>query len=224
MGEDPWRKRAANPDAFDRMEKGEYERIKPILIGLLDELKCGGKIRTDFKKGEWGRLRGLISQTKNTSESHNRLLHLFERPAKEWLKQVEEIGFKETDMTQMYFVLASTGAILHIEHFKQLVLFVMKDVRSFKVSDFYKTMAEVAPKSWRKLMPFLNSKLRNAFAHGAYALDGENVVLYKDARLDKSEKMSFSDFMILAKKHSVHYVCLIDVLNEKKKDGFFHLA
>jgi hypothetical protein len=187
----------------------------------LDELKCGGKIRTDFKKGEWGRLEGLISQTKNTSESHNRLLDLFRRPIKEWLEQVEKIGFKETNMTQMYFVLASTGAILHIEHFKQLVLFVMKDV-SFKISDFYKTMQQVAPRSWRKLRPFLDSKLRNAFAHGAYAFDGQNVVLYEDARLDKSEKMRLSDLMILTKKHSVHYICLVDLLNEKKKGGFFY--
>jgi len=83
-------------------------------------------------------------------------------------------------------------------------------------------MEEEAPKSWKKLRPYIDNNTRNSFAHGMWAEENKQIVLFKDAKLELYEKLGLADFMIKAKEQNVLYICLSYVIARKMETDFFN--
>lgn len=92
---------------------------------------------------------------------------------------------------------------------------------SHDVSKFSTTMQIAAPKTWPQLKPFVDNPFRNALAHGTYATINDKIVLFKDAKLEESEKMEVSEFLTRTKKQNVLFLCLYNVMAARKNSGFF---
>ena len=135
-------------------------------------------------------------------------------------KALEGFGFNDVNYVYLLVELAVLLLITDTETFKTLLLFHLKDV-SYKASDFVKTMKRFAPKSWTKLEPFINNKFRNSLAHGTWAIENNQIVLFENAKLVPFEKLELIDFLIRSREQNVLFACLSSVISEKIVNGFF---
>jgi hypothetical protein len=219
-----WSSRVANVDAFGEKEKELWNQIEPILNDVLDELKRNGFIETIFVQKEADALWSCISKQDTFSHVSNVLLHLSDKEkASKFVKLNAQFGLDEATVVAAYIMTVLSLSVLKTELFKLFLLFHMKRGRgvSHRVSSFNITMKGSAPDNWPKLEPFVDSPLRNALAHGTYALVNHKIVLFDDARLEPLEELQLSDIMMRTKDQDVLFQCLINVIQRKTKEGLF---
>ncbi len=224
LGPIDWSQKVANPDALGIREKELWVKVEPIVGELLDELKRNGLIETVFVQKEAEALWSCVSKLDDFSRAHNVLLHLSDSKEKafEFTNTNTKFGFDERTIVTIYVMAALTLSVLKTEVFKLVLLFHMKRSKriSHSVSRFVPTMQDSAPIAWAKLKQFVDNPLRNALAHGTYALVGDKIVLYDDATLEPIEKLELGDIMIRIKDQDVLFQSLINVLQAKARDGF----
>jgi hypothetical protein len=218
-----WKDVVSNPEAMGDAEKKLWSEIEPILNEVLDELQRNGKIEIVQTEAEIDRFISTMRKLDDFALAHNALIDLFSQPTPQpFLEATSKFGFDENKVIYMYIASAVTVAILSIELFKTMMLFVMKDV-DFTVSRFSGTMASAAPTSWPKLKPYIDNDFRNALAHGTYAIINKKVLLFKDAKLlppdDPEAEMSLDRFMTRVKNTNVLHKCFLSVYLSKLKSG-----
>lgn len=218
---DIWGNRALNAEALGEGEKKFYCEIEPILNELLDELKANGKIEITFIKAKQDRLKNIIDNLQRINLNHNLLISLFDEPlCTKFLKDNAKYGFNDGNLANLYVQMVVMLTITTTELFKALILFHLRGV-SQRVSTFYQVMGQFAPTAWQKLKPYVDSQFRNSLAHGTWALENKQIILFDDAELIPFETLNLQDFMTKAKKQNVLITCLFNVLAEKKQANFF---
>lgn len=218
---DIWDNRVLNKEALGEGEKKLYCEIEPILNELLDELKVNSKIEISFTGSEQQHLKNILDNLQQVNVNHNLLIALFDEPiCSRFLTVNNEFNFKEPNLVSLYLHTSVLLCVTTTELFKALLLYHLKGV-SHKVSKFCETMQQFAPIAWAKLRPYVDSNFRNTLAHGTWALENKQVVLFDDAKLIPNEKLDLDKFMLKTKKQNVLFLCLINVLAERKKANFF---
>jgi hypothetical protein len=220
--EDFWKDRVLNPNALRQGEKDLWKQIEPILSDLLDELKANGKIEISFTSIEMKHLGSLTDSMSQTSMNYNSLINLFDHQEEfqRFRKATSEFGFDESKWVNLYVEVGALLCVLSTELFKALILFHLKDV-DHHIGSFPNTMGEVAPTTWQRLKPYVDSPFRNSLAHGAWALENKKIVLFDDAKLVPYDKLDLDEFMIKIKKQNVLYICLTYMIANKKNEKFF---
>jgi hypothetical protein len=133
-----------------------------------------------------------------------------------FLSTNKEFSITEQNLVNLYLQTSVLLCVTTTEFFKALLLYHLKGV-SHKVSKFCLTMNHFAPTAWNKLRPYVDSDFRNTLAHGTWAVENRQVVLFNDAQLNLNEQLPLAEFMLKTKKQNVLLLCLINVLNERKK-------
>ena len=211
-----WTTKVANPEAIGEAEKAQWSRVEPILIELLDELWESDKVETLFEQKEKAALRRCIEKQDDLGRLYNLLLSLSDTKDKfeEFVQAAGKFGFTEPIAVLNFVFVAISSTLLKTELFKLVLLFHLK-VDNKSVASFPGIMEKVAPKSWDKLKPLVESPLRNALAHGTYAVQPGSLTIFKNAQLTQPEEMAFGDFIIKTKTQDVLLQCLINVLKDK---------
>ena len=217
-----WNQRVANPEALGEGEKEFWNKIEPIINELLEELKANGKIEISFTHDEKQQLDNVLDNLTQTGKSLNLLFGLFKdaENGKRFNDVTSEFGFEESNWINLLIETIVFHSILNTESFKLILLCHLKDV-DLKVSRFNLTMTKFAPVAWSKLKPYVYSNFRNSLAHGTWALEKKQVVLYEDAELIAYEKLDLADLFIKTKDQNVLFICLVNVLAEKNMANFF---
>jgi hypothetical protein len=220
--EDYWKERVVNPKAFGDKEKELWKQIEPILFELLDEVKANGKIKTAFFPDEMKHIGSIVDNYNQTSLNHNLLLHLADslEKSQRFLEATSEFGFDESKSVSLFVEVGVLLVILSTELFKVFLLFHLKDV-DHAVSRFSITMGEVAPKTWKKLKPYVDSPFRNSLAHGTWTIENKKIILFRDANFNPLEELNLAEFMMRAKTQNVQYSCLKYVIDKNMMAGFF---
>jgi hypothetical protein len=211
-----------NPEAMGESEKKIWKRCEPILNELLEELKANGKIEISYTQSEADHLNGIIENLNLIGTNNNLLINQGEsiEKAGKFVKALSEFGFNDSTSAHLYVEVAAFLSIQDFECFKTALLFHLKDV-DFQVFNFAKTMQEFAPRTWKKLRPLLDNKLRNSVAHGLWGIENKQIVLFEDAKLTPFAKLSLSQFIIRVKTQNLLFSCLMNLIHKKMKDGFF---
>lgn len=218
---DIWKSRVLNAEALGQGEKKLYGEIEPILNELLDELKVQGKIEISFNGSRQQHLKNILDNLQQISVNHNLLVALFDEPlCSRFLTTNNEFNIKEPNLVNLYLHTSVLLCVTTTEFFKAMLLYHLKGV-SHKVSKFCQTMQQFAPTSWNKLRPYVDSNFRNTLAHGTWAVENKQVVLFDDAQLILNESLPLTEFMLKTKKQNVLLLCLINVLAERRKANFF---
>jgi hypothetical protein len=225
LGSVDWSRRVANPEGLGPREKKLWSDIEPVIHRVLDELKRNGVIETVFVQKEIDALWSCIVKQDVFSKVSNVLLHISdsEEKAAEFVKLNARFGLDEHTVVADYILSALSLSILKTELFKLVLLFNLKrgGKLSHAVSKFSSTMDGVAPKTWPELKPFVDNPLRNALAHATYALADDKVVLFDDATLEPIEELDLGHIMMRAKDQDVLFQCLLNILDDRAKHGFF---
>jgi len=219
-----WTKLAANPDdAFGKKEKALWLKLEPIIGELLDELKGHGKIETVFVGAEMDDLEVVIRNQQKCALNYNRLIHA--GTASAFLDALVPFGFDEYSTADLFVQTAILLTILTSELFRILLLFHAKGLNSEGTlgSMLHELRGtEFAPKAVAKLRQYVGIEFRNALAHGLVGTKAKKIVLYKNCKFEILEIMDLADFMMRSKTQSVMTQCLVNVIVERKRAGFFH--
>jgi len=217
-----WNLTVANPEALGDAEKKRWLEVEPVLTQVLDELWNGDKIETVFEIRDKTAFASCIRKVDEFSRVHNALIDptRTRETASSFTNAIMKFGWDESMIVLDYILVAISLAVLKIELFKLVLLFHLKDLENRSIGNFSRTMKGVAPVSWKKLGPLVNSPLRNALAHGTYAIGPPRMVLYQDAKLEQAEEMVLGEFITNAKAQDVLLQCLIYLL---RKRGFYAL-
>jgi hypothetical protein len=221
-----WKSLAANPEAFGEAEKKLYSTLEPILCEMLDELKTNNRIETVYVRAELDDLMVVLHSLEDCGRSYNLLLHAIGNLDKgtSFIQALAPFGFDETSTVNLLIQIGVFGAMLSIEMFRTTLLFHSKGLNpKATINELMRELEskDAAPKAVEKLRPYLDPSFRNAVAHGIFGLQGKEIVLYRNAKFEILEKLSLADFMMRSKKQSTLTHCLINVIAEKKRTGFF---
>jgi len=219
---DLWKKWVSNPEAIGESEKTTWLELQNILIELLHELKNNGKAELNFTESEIYHLKKLLKNYNEMVSTFNKIMDTTDNLeiAKNFVQEIGKFGFNDTNYVYLLVELAVISIITDTESFKTLLLFHLKDV-DYKVSEFVNTMKKNAPQSWKKLKPFVNNKFRNLLAHGCWAMENDQVVLFENAKLVPIMKLDYVEFLLKVKEQSLLFGCLVSVISEKIEKGFF---
>jgi hypothetical protein len=211
-----------NPEVLGKGGEKYWKEIEFIISELLDELEANGKIKHVFVPIEMEHMSHVINNIYQLGINSNWVLHLLYPPEnfKSFLAVSSKFGFDETKAVNLFIQTSVLSCVLHTELFKTLLLFHLTKI-NHRTSQFPNTMEKAAPKSWKKLKPHVDSNFRNSLAHGTWAIENNQVVLFEDAELVPYERLNFDKFLIKAKKQNILYSCLAGIIIQRFKAGFF---
>ena len=218
-----WKKYISNPDeAIGEDEKKVWMELQCILNDLLLELKNNRKVEINFTKSEINHVKKLLKSRNEVVANFNKIMDTTDtwEKTQSFLQAIREFNFDDVNYVYLIVELAILLMITDTECFKTLLLFHLKDV-NYKASSFLTTMKKDAPKSWKKLKPFIDNKFRNALAHGTWAIEKNHVVLFEDAKLVPFENLDLGNFLGKVKKQNLLFGCLSSVISDKIEKEFF---
>jgi hypothetical protein len=219
-----WSSLVANPESLGPAEKKLWLEVKPKVTNLWEELKQNGKIESVYVRKEREHLGSVMDRLDLASKINNVLLHTMDNRenARRFAEATKQFGVNDQIHAGMYLQAALFSTMLEIELFKLVILFHLKDV-DFDVSKFPNIMEKAAPASWKELKPYVDNEFRNAIAHGTLSIRNKKVTIYRDAKLTPARRpMELADFMMRMKRQNVLYICLLNVLWDLTKSGWFH--
>lgn len=208
-----------DPEELGETEKERWKKIEPVILELLEELKKGGKLKSVTLPG--GKfLPAVMRKLEAFRRVHYFFNNVFEDPNyKEILELNSKYGLDESTVITAYAMASFSVAMLSTELFKLLLLFFTKGLNP-SVARFNETIKKAAPNTWSKLEPFVDNKLRNAVAHGTYAIVDNRIQLFRNAILELDEEMSLTDFITRLIDQSILYQVLVSVMAEKLRQKY----
>ena len=215
-----------NPEALGEKERELLNQLVSILDDLLEELKSGEQIETVFVQAEVDDLTAVLTTLSECGMNYNCLLDLteFGERRKELFEVAEKFRIEESNFANMVIQLGAFGAVLGIEFFRTLLLFIVAGSElapEDPIGTVLWKLKKIAPNSSQKLEPHLDIEFRNSLAHGLFTQRGGKVILYKNAKFEILKEMDIAHFMIGIKRANVLSMALMEVFNRKVKSGFF---
>ena len=201
-----WKKWITNPESLVKSEKILWIELEGVIIDLLNELKANGKIENSFTPSELTHFKKMLNNRNYISENFEKIANT-----------------TDSDVNYVYMLveLSIMNLINDNETIKNVLLFILKDIKGYKTTNFRSTMREFAPNNYKRLEPYLNSKFRNSLAHGTWAIENNQIVLFEDAKLVPFEKLELLDFLLNVRKQNVVFGCIWSVISDKIEKRFF---
>jgi hypothetical protein len=218
-----WRKWIENPNTLVDSEKIVWMELQDIISNLLNELNTKNKIENNFTPSELIHFKKMLKNRNNISENFEKMANTtdsFEINT-DFVNTIKKFDFTDVNYIYMLVELSIMNLINDNETIKTVLLFVLKDIKGYKATDFRATMKEFAPINYKRLEPYLNSKFRNSLAHGTWAIENNQIVLFEDAKLVPFERLELLDFLLKVRKQNVVFGCIWSVISDKIEKGFF---
>jgi hypothetical protein len=223
MIEELWKKWVANPEEIAESEKVIWLELQQIISDVLTELKGNNKIETNFTSSELVHFKKMMNTRNNIADNFGKIADTTDTWEKvnDFIDAIKKFNFTEVDYIYIIVELSVMNIIMDSETFKTLLLFHLKDIRSHKSTEFTPAMKNFAPISYNRLEPYINNKFRNSLAHGTWAIEDNQIVLFEDAKLVPFERLELLDFLLKVRRQNILISCLSSVISDKKEKGFF---
>jgi hypothetical protein len=222
--EELWRKYIANPDAIGQSEKIIWIELQEIFSDILTELKLNNKIEMNFTHSEISHFKKMMTTRNNIAENFGKIVRTTDSMKKgyDFLNAIKNFDFNDVNYVYLIVELSVMNMLTDIEAFKILLLFHLKDVGKCRAIDFMQILQKNAPVNFKKLEPYITeNKIRNSLAHGSWAMENNQIVLFEDANLIPYKKLEIVDLLEMVKKQNMLIGCLSCVISDKIDKAFF---
>ena len=218
-----WNKWIENPNTLVDSEKIVWLELQGIINDLLNELHTKNKIRKSFTPDELTHLKKMLKNRNYISENFEKIANTTDSLEinANFVGTIRKFNFTDINYVYMLVELSIMNLINDNETIKTVLLFHLKEIKGYKATDFATTMKEFAPINYKRLEPYLNSKFRNSLAHGTWAIENNQIVLFGDAKLIPFEKLEVIDFLLKVREQNVVLGCIWSVISDKIEKGFF---
>ena len=221
--EELWKKWVVNPDEIAESEKIVWMELQSIIRDLLNELNVHNKIENNFTPSELVHFKKMLKTRNHVSENFGKIADTTDswEISTDFLNAIRKFDFTDENYVYLLVELSIMNLITDSETFKTLLLFHLKDINSHKVTDFTRTLKNFAPINYKRLEPYITNKFRNSLAHGTWAIENNQIVLFEDAKLIPFEKLEIVDFLLRVRRQNLLLSCLSSVISDKIEKGFF---
>jgi hypothetical protein len=222
--EELWKKYIANPDAIGESEKIIWIELQEIFSDILTELKTNNKIENNFTHSEINHFKKMMTTRNNIAENFGRIVETTDSSKKGYafLNAIKNFNFNDVNYVYLIIELSIMNMITDIEAFKILLLFHLKDIGKCRAIDFLQILQKYAPVNSKRLEPYItNTKIRNSLAHGTWAMENNQIVLFDDANLIPFKKLEIIELLEMVKKQNILIGCLSSVISDKIDKDFF---
>jgi hypothetical protein len=222
--EELWKKYIANPDAIGESEKIIWIELQEIFSDILTELKTNNKIENNFTHSEINHFKKMMATRNNIAENFGRIVETTDSSKKGYafLNAIKNFNFNDVNYVYLIIELSIMNMITDIEAFKILLLFHLKDIGKCRAIDFLQILQKYAPINSKRLEPYItNTKIRNSLAHGTWAMENNQIVLFDDANLIPFKKLEIIELIEMVKKQNILIGCLSSVISDKIDKDFF---
>jgi hypothetical protein len=218
-----WKKWITNPDTLVESEKIVWIELQGIISDLLNELNTKNKIENNFTHSELIHFKKMLKNRNYISENFEKIANTTDSLEinANFVNAIKKFDFTDENYIYMLVELSIMNLINDNETIKTILLFILKDIKGYKATDFSRTMKEFAPLNYKRLEPYLNSKFRNSLAHGTWAIENNQIVLFEDAKLIPFERLEVLDFLLKVRKQNVVFGCIWSVISDRIEKGFF---
>jgi len=112
--------------------------------------------------------------------------------------------------------------------FKTSLLFFLEEeegiTKKMTLGQLLRQIKEISPSIGTRLERMIDTKLRNALAHGTFwFMESGRVFLATNSYLEEVEEITLTEFWIEVRKMSIIGIAFIDTLHQKIKEGYFKL-
>ena len=218
-----WKKWVTNPDEIAESEKIVWMELQQIISDILTELKSNDKIETNLTPSELVHFKKMMNTRNNIADNFGKIADTTDswEKVKDFIDEIKNFSFSDVNYIYIIVELSIMNIIMDSETFKTLLLFHLKDIRSHKSTEFASTMKNFAPINYNRLEPYVNNKFRNSLAHGTWAIENSQIVLFEDAKLVPFERLELLDFLLKVRRQNILISCLSSVISDKIEKGFF---
>jgi hypothetical protein len=218
-----WKKYVAKPDEIAESEKPVWMELQQIISDILTELKTNNKIETNFTPSELVHFKKMMNTRNNIAENWEKIADTTDswEISTDFVNAIKKFNFTDVDYIYLIVELSIMNILMDSETFKTLLLFHLKDIKSYKSTHFSSAMKNFAPINYSRLEPYINNKFRNSLAHGTWAIENNQIVLFEDAKLVPFEKLELLDFLLKVRRQNILISCLSSVVSDKIEEGFF---
>lgn len=217
-----------DPTKLPEGEREYYDKIRPILEGLLNELKRKNCLRRATLE-ETVHLIKIMKDKDETALSLNMVDRIF-RSGEELQIFLERTKgyFTDSSLTFLHLSQLYFQFLVSIELFRVFLLFYLKRGKkqlftdSMPLTPFLNVLKQVSPKYGKLIEDELDIELRNSFAHGTYRIEGPTFLYYTNiGELENPTPIPLHELWIKMKNHNLIYHCLAWLVSEKLGGGFF---
>jgi hypothetical protein len=218
-----WKKWVTNPDEIAESEKIVWMELQQIISDILTELKTNNKIETSFTPSELVHFKKMMTTRNDIADNFGKIADTIDSWGRvnDFLEAIKKFNFTDVNYVYIIVELSIMNMLMDSEIFKTSLLFHLKGIKSHKSTDFTPTLKNFAPNNYNRLEPYINSKFRNSLAHGTWAIENNQIVLFEDAKLVPFEKLELLDFLLKVRRQNILISCLSSVISDKIEKGFF---
>lgn len=209
-----------DPNILPPIEKQYYDKMKPIIIKILANLKyqclLGQKPIIETAK-----LIAIIQDKEQISKTFNIINNIFENEnsTNDFVEKTRDY-FSGQQLSYIYFSQLCLLFLNYTELFKDLIIFYLKcsgDLpfkEKMTLSPFLNALEKFSPEG-KYIKNEFNVALRNALSHGLYHLEkieGSPRIYYYSSlkKLDKPQVISLVDFHTMMKKINLLFLILTE--------------
>ncbi len=221
------------PTKLPAGEKAFYDRIRPIMDGLLEDLKINGCLRRATAP-ETAFLIKLMQDKDEHGLAFNRFQSIFlDKPTIDDFIKMNGKYFDGEDLSYLFISQLYFLSLVHVEMFRNVLLFYLKRGKRERFNDkmtlgkFFVKLKEVSPVNGELIKNELEPFIRNSFAHGLFAIEnriGEDPFLlcFKSiGELENPTRIPLAELLIKRKNLNIIYMTLADLIAEKMRKGTF---
>ena len=208
-----------DPNVLPPSEKQYYDKMKPIIIKILTDLKYQCLLE---KKPtiETAQIIAIIQDKEQITKTFNKINNIFENKKRANDLEKTRNYFSIQQLSYLYFSQLCLLFLNYTELFKDFMIFYLKcsgDLpfkEKMALSSFLDTLGRFSPEG-KYLKNEFNVMLRNAMSHGLYHLEKieetPKIYYYSSLKkLDKPQVISLADFHATMKKINLLFLILAE--------------
>lgn len=194
---------------------------------LIDDLASKELLRKGIPRNEREKLAALWRNSRHMGQAFNVIFSLFDskETIDSFVKKNREEGITHDVLTYTFATQLFGIAILNFESiFKTSLLFFLKEDAGFDrrmtLGAMIKTLKTVSPLG-AKVENIIDFRLRNSLAHGTFWFGKGSAFLAENSYIENVQPIPLASFMTRIKIQNIVAHALIEVLLNKKNQGYF---
>jgi hypothetical protein len=212
---------------LSRLPKAEqeyYEKITPIIEGLLIDLKKRNCLRIPSRE-ETAQLLKVLKDKDEMSLSLNMIYRLFSQERLADFLEKTKGYFADASMSYMLMSQLYLHFLTDVELFRVIFLFYLKRGKeeifndNMTLNPFLTRLKKVSPRYAKLIEEELDVRLRNSLAHGIYRIEGATFFFYEHiGKLNNPTPLALDVLLTKWKKQHLMYHCLLQVIAERLRN------
>lgn len=217
--------------ALTETEKKEWDQARSLFEKMLDDFNSKNLLRKGIIQIDRQRLALVWENSRNFGLAFNAMVDKFKtkEKAEDFAQKCANADLTKHTLTYLFISQLIGTMLINIESvFKTSLLFFLVEENGIKkdmtLGQLLTTIRKIMPTNGKRFEDLVNTKLRNALAHGTFWFkEGGRVFLATNSYLEEVEEITLAELMIEGKRMNIIAMAFIDTLMQRVREGYFRI-